>query len=407
MIDIKQLREQPEEYKRSAKLRGVKADVDKALELDGQRIELIQKVDKLRSELNVKGKPTAEELKDLQIIKIELEKLDKKLAKLDKEYQDELLGIPNLLAPGTPEGGEESNREEGKWGQAEKREVKDHLSLAQENDWLDFERGAKVAGSKFYFVKGALARLNLAIVQYALDFAAKEDFVPMLVPNLVNSRVAAGTGFLPRGEERQIYKTEDEDLNLIATAELPLTGYHADEILDPASLPQLFAGYSPCYRLEAGSYGKHSKGLFRVHQFDKVEMYVYSRPEESHKWHQKLLEIEEKFLQELEIPYRIVRIAAGDLGAAAYSKFDLEYWSPVDGEYREITSCSNCTDFQARRLSIRTRDTAGKTIPVHTLNGTLATTSRTTVAILENHQTADGKVKIPQALQKYYGGQWL
>lgn len=407
MIDIKHLRANPDEYKRSVKLRGVKVDIDKLLETDERRSQLVTEVDRLRAELNVKGRPAEAELKKLQAAKNRLEKAKKALAELEQDYSDQIERVPNLLADDTPEGGEEARREESKWGQAEKKDLRDHLSLAESNGWVDFERGAKVAGAKFYFTQGSLARLNLALIRYAMDKAAQAGFTPMLVPNMVNSRVAAGTGFLPRGEENQIYSIEGDDLNLIATAEMPLTGYHSDEIIDPQDLPLLYAGYSPCYRREAGAYGKHSKGLFRTHQFEKVEMYIYCDPGDSEKWHRKMLDVEAEICRELEIPYRVVRIAAGDLGAPAYKKYDLEYWSPVDAEYRELTSCSNCTDYQARRLGIRTRTADGKTQFVHTLNGTAAVTSRMPVAILENHQTPEGRVRVPKALQNYFGGEWL
>lgn len=403
MIDMKHLRAHPEDYKKSAILRGMKVDISKLIETDAKRLKLLAEVEQLRSQLNIKGKPTDEQLKALQETKGHLEKLETALKTADEAHADLLAQVPNLLAEGTPEGGEEDNKQEKTWGKAEKRDVKDHMSLAEEHDWIDFERGAKVAGAKFYFAKGDLVQLNMALIQYALAKASEAGFTPMTVPHMVNSRVAAATGFLPRGEERQIYKVEGEDLNLIATAELPMTGYHADEILDPEKLPLLYVGYSPCYRMEAGTYGKHSKGLFRTHQFEKVEMYVYCRPEDSEEWHQKILDLEEEILQELEIPYRVVRIAAGDLGGAAFKKYDLEYWSPVDGSYREITSCSNCTDYQTRSLNIRTRDKDGKTELVHSLNGTAVVTSRMPVAILENHQTAEGEVQIPKALQPYYG----
>lgn len=406
MIDIKQLRQHPETFKASAQARGVTVDVDKLVQLDAQRTKLIGDIEALRAQLNVKGKPTPEQQKQLQDVKAKLELADKEYAHIDGDYQDLLWQVPNLLADGTPEGGEEANREERTWGDPKPQEL-DHLQLSAKHDWLDFERGAKVAGSKFYFVKGAPVRLELAVTQMALDRLQKAGFTPMQVPHMVTDRIAAGAGFLPRGEERQVYKVEGSDLNLIATAEAPLTGYHADEIIDPASLPLLYAGISPCYRLEAGSYGRHSNGLYRVHQFNKLEMYVYTTPEASAEWLQKILEIEEQLAQELEIPYRVVRIAAGDLGAPAYQKYDLEYWSPVDGQYRELTSCSNCTDFQSRRLNIRTRGVDGKTEPVHTLNGTAFAFSRLFIALVENHQTADGQVRIPKALQPYYGGETL
>jgi len=407
MIDIKRLREHPDQYRTSAQQRGVEADIDGALAADADRLALISQVDELRAKLNVKGKPSQEQLAELQKAKAELEPLEKKLAAAIERFDQLAAQIPNLLAEHTPEGGEEANKPEKTWGQAEQRDVKDHLTLAEANDWLDFERGAKVAGSKFYFTKGALVKLELSIVRMLYDLFEKEGFTFMQVPHLATTRIMAGTGFNPRGDERQIYEIKDADLNLIATAEIPLTGYHADEILDPATLPLLYVGYSPSYRTEGGAYGKYSKGLYRVHQFNKIEMYVFCQPEDSQKWHQKLVEIEEQICQQLEIPYQLVRIAAGDLGAPAYKKYDLEYWSPVEGIYRELMSCSNCTDFQARRLNIRTRGHAGKPQFVHTLNGTAVAFSRMPIALLENHQDNDGTVRVPKALQPYYGKEVL
>jgi seryl-tRNA synthetase len=245
------------------------------------------------------------------------------------------------------------------------------------------------------------------VTQYVYDKLEERGFVPAIVPNLVTTRIADGTGYLPRGEERQIYKVEGEDLNLIATAEMALTGLYADEILEQKQLPKLFVGLSPAYRMEAGAYGKYSKGLYRVHQFNKLEMYVFCLPEESESWHDKLVAIEEEICQELEIPYRLIRIAAGDMGAPAYKKFDIEYWSPLEQEYRELMSCSNVTDYQARRLNIRYRDGAGKVQFVHTLNGTAAAFSRLPIALIENYQLEDGRVQVPRALVKYYGREYL
>ena len=410
MIDLKKLRENPDEYKNSAKQRGVTVDIGKLLELDKQRTELIGRIEILRSKLNLKGKPTDDQLAELQDAKGELEVLEVDFNLVDEAFNDLLWQVPNLIAGGTPEGGEEANRAEKIWpgpGSVAKAGAKDHMEIAEARDLLDFERGAKVAGSKFLFTKGPAVRLEMSVMRFAMDLAEEAGFTLMGVPHMVNDRIAAGTGFLPRGEESQIYKVEGQDLNLIATAELPLTGYHADEILDPNTLPLLYIGISPCYRLEAGAYGKHSKGYYRVHQFNKLEMYVYAKADQSADWLEKVLELEEQICQKLEIPYRVVRIAAGDLGAPAYKKYDLEYFSPLDGEYRELTSCSNCTDFQARRLNIRTRNEHGGTEFVHTLNGTAIAFSRIFIALLENHQTEIGQVRIPTALQPYYGGQVL
>jgi seryl-tRNA synthetase len=248
-----------------------------------------------------------------------------------------------------------------------------------------------------------LVRLEFALTQFVLDEARQAGFEPMQVPHMVSSKVAAGSGYLPRGEERQIYKKQDEDLNLIATSEMPITGYHTDEILDLSHGPLRYAGYSACYRLEAGAYGKHSRGLYRVHQFNKVELYAFAKPEESETIHQSMMDLEESICQKLGLPYQVVRIAAGDLGAPAYKKYDIEYWTPVDDSYRELTSCSNITTYQARRLGIRYRKDDGSIDYAHTLNGTAIATGRGLIAILENYQTKDGKVRVPEVLQRYIG----
>jgi len=408
MIDIKHLREHPDIFRQSATLRGITVDIDAVLKADKKRVELIGQVDQLRAELNVKGKPDAARLKQLQTAKAKLEPLEDQLANTEERFQELMQAVPNLLAPETPEGGEGDSRQEKTWGKAEpQREFKDHLTLAEAKGWLDFERGAKVAGSKFYFTRGALVKLELALQSMLYPMLEERGFTLMQVPHLASTRIMNGTGFNPRGNEDQIYRVEDQDLNLIATAEIPLTGYHADEIIDPTQLPLMYAGFSPAYRLEAGAYGAISKGLYRVHQFNKLEMYVFCQDSESEHWHQELIKIEEEICQRLELPYRLLRIASGDLGASAYKKYDLEYWSPVDMAYRELTSCSNCTDYQARRLNIRTRNADGKPVFVHTLNGTAAAFSRLPIAIMDNYQTRDGEVRVPKALQSYYGADKL
>ena len=270
---------------------------------------------------------------------------------------------------------------------------------------VDFGRGAKVAGNKFYYLKAGLVEMDLALTQFSLELVKKYGFWPMMVPHMVNTRILEGAGFSAKGEEKQIYKIEGEDLNLIATAEIPLTGFFADEIIPSEWLPSRMAGLSPSYRVEAGAYGKHSRGLYRVHQFNKTELYVYCRPGDSEEQHQKLLAIEEEICQKLEIPYRVVRIAAGDLGAPAYKKYDVEYWSPADKAYHELMSCSNVTDYQARRLNIRYKNEQGQTEFVHTLNATASASSRMLIAIIENNQTEGGKVSVPPALRPYMGGQ--
>jgi seryl-tRNA synthetase len=403
MIDIKQLRQHPDDYQHSANLRGIKLDIKQLLDLDGRRLELIRQIDELRSKLNLAGKPAPDELKQLQQTKQKLARLESKFRAVEEQLNDQLWQVPNLVGPDTPQGGEEANRVERKWGEASTQKVKDHLELAEANGWVDFERGTKVAGHKFYFLKGSAVKLEMALKRLAMEVAEETGFLPMDVPHLINGRILAATGFTPKGEEEQhVYKIEGEDLHLIGTAELPLTGYHADEILAAEDLPKLYVGWSPSYRREAGSYGQHSKGLFRVHQFNKLELYVFCLPEESDAWLQKLVKIEEEICQKLDLPYRVTRTAAGDMGTPHYQKYDLEYWSPAENRYRELTSAANCTDYQARRLGIRVR-TGEVNRPVHTLNATAVAISRTLVAILENHQQSDGSVRLPAALVPYFG----
>lgn len=416
MLDIRFIRENAELVEQKAKQKGFEVDIGNLLELDKRCKDLQGQKDEKRRQINehaalfkgTKGPTSDENITKGKALKNELNEIESRLDPIEKEFTGLLSAVPNVFPDDTPLGGEEANREERRWGDTGDKgfALVDHVTWGEQRGLLDFERGAKIAGNKFYFTTGSLVQLEMAITQMAMDFVVKQNFVPMLVPHLVSSRVIDGTGFKARTkEEEQIYKVEGEDLNLIATAEIPLTAFHAEEILAEKDLPKLYAGYSPAYRKEAGAYGKHSKGLYRVHQFNKVELYVFCKPQDSETWHQKMVEIEEKLCQQLSIPYRVVRIAAGDLGAAAYKKYDIEYWSPVDKAYRELTSCSNVTDYQARRLNIKYRDAPGSTNYVHTLNGTAAATSRLLIAIIENYQTEGGKVSVPLALQPYMGGQ--
>jgi len=414
MLDIKFIRENAEQVRQNAKAKGYEVDVGRLLELDEKNRSYKGRIEVVRAQRNdlaasAQGTPPSPESQQKgKQLKEQLSQLEKESEPVEVEFSKLLADVPNIFPEDTPLGGEEANREEKKWGDARPAdfEVADHVTWAENRDLLDFERGAKVAGNKFYFTKGSLVELEIAILQLGLKLAKEQGFVPMMVPHLVTNRIIDGAGFTAKSaDEQQIYKVEGEDLNLIATAEIPLTGYHADEILAETDLPKLYAGYSPAYRLEAGAYGKHSKGLYRVHQFNKLELYVYCKSEDSEQWHQKLLALEESLCQMLEIPYRVVRIAAGDLGAPAYKKYDVEYWSPVDKAYRELMSCSNVTDYQARRLNIRYKDVKSGTNFVHTLNATAAAMSRVPIAIIENFQAADGTVQIPKSLQPYLDGQ--
>lgn len=409
MLDIQFIRDNADLVTEKSIHKGYKVDVPGLLEADKKRRELLVAAEEIRRQRNelsdqTKGqKPSPEQIEQGKRLREQLNSKDAELEKLNKEYEDLLEAIPNIIPDDTPEGGEENNRPEKQWGEPNKSQVKDHLAWGEERGYIDFESGAKVAGAKFYYLKGPLVQLELALFQYGMQLAIKHGFTPITVPNLVNNRTMKGTGFMARGDEDQIYKIEGEDLNLIATAEIPITGLHSDEIVDTDKLPLLYAGLSPAYRKEAGAYGKHSRGLYRVHQFNKLELYVFCKPEESEKWHDKLVELEEELCQSLGIPYQLVRIAAGDLGQSAYKKFDIEYWSPVDQAYRELMSCSNVTDYQARRLNIRYKDQDGKTQYVHTLNGTAAAYSRMCIAIIENFQNENGSVTVPKPLRPYLG----
>ena len=410
MLDVKFIRENLELVEKSTKEKGYKIDVPEVLKLDDKRKEILSEVETLRSKRNEiaskmkGGKPTPELIEEGKKIKTEVAEKEKALDGVETELKALLKQIPNVIMPDVPLGGEECSVEIKKWGENHKTGV-DHLDYAISRDWLDFERGAKVAGAKFYYLKGDLALLENALFQYALSKVLEHGFTYMTVPDMVSSRVLEGCGFNPRtSEQSDEYYIEGEDLAMIATAEMPLTGYHMDEILDEKDLPLFYAGYSPCFRKEAGTYGKYTRGLFRVHQFNKLEMYAFCLPEQSEEIHEKILQIEEEIWQGLEIPYHVINIAAGDLGAPAAKKYDMEYWSPVNQKYQEITSCSNCTDFQARACNVRVRRKDGSLQFVHTLNGTAIPFARALVVILENYAREDGKLIVPKALQKYLGG---
>ena len=410
MLDIKFIRENPEKVQDSADKKGYRVSIKDLLMADERRRELQQQVDLLRERRNAVasqmkgGRPSPDLIAEGKSIKEDLMDLEAKFIEVDADYQAQLNGIPNVIFDDVPEGGEEDSVEIKAWGE-KKSGATDHLDYATSRDWVDFERGAKVAGAKFYYLKGDLALLENAIIQFALNKLVAKGLTFMTVPNMVNQRTMTGTGFAPRtSDQSDEYSIEGEDLSLIATAEIPLTGYHADEIIDEDKLPLMYAGLSPCYRKEAGASGKHTRGLFRVHQFNKLEMYAFALPEKSQEIHQQILDIEEEIWQDLGIAYRIINIAAGDLGAPAAKKYDIEYWSPVDENYRELTSCSNCTDFQARNLNIRVRRKDGTTDVLHTLNGTAVSLARSLVVILENYQNPDGTLAVPEVLRPYMGG---
>lgn len=415
MLDIKFIRENPDKLKKSLKDRGVDFDVEYLIGLDERRRAKIKEVDDLRARqneftpmmVNISGQARVELINEAQSVKKKLGDAEFESKSLEAEFLELMYKLPNIPQPEVPVGkGEGDNKVLREVGKKPKFsfQAKDHLELATKLDIIDFETAAKVSGSDFYYLKNEGVLLELALVRYALDFLAKKGFTPVITPELARSKFYLGTGYLPRGSEAQTYTIENTDLGLIATAEITLAGLHADEILDGAKLPRRYAGYSHCFRQESGSYGKYSKGLYRVHQFTKVEMFVHCRPEDSPKIHEELLSHEEEMWRGLGIPYRVVEMCTGDLGAQAARKFDLEAWMPGRGDWGEVTSTSNTTDYQARRLGIKYRGVDGKTEFAHTLNGTAIATSRAIIAIFENYQQKDGSVMIPEALQPYMGG---
>ncbi|MEU4731550.1 MULTISPECIES: serine--tRNA ligase [unclassified Streptomyces] len=416
MIDLRLLREDPDRVRASQRARGEDVElVDALLSADERRRSSGMRFDELRNEQKSLGKliPKASPEERAELLKkAEQLKQDVKAAEAEQNEADEaakrlLLQLGNIVHEDVPVGGEEDFTVLETHGTirdfaAEGFEPKDHLELGESLGAIDVERGAKVSGSRFYYLTGVGALLELALVNAAIAQATEAGFIPMLTPALVRPRAMEGTGFLGQAAEN-VYHLEKDDYYLVGTSEVPLAAYHMDEIIDAEKLPLRYAGFSPCFRREAGTYGKDTRGIFRVHQFDKVEMFSYVAPEEAEAEHQRLLEWEKQWLTSLELPFQVIDVATGDLGASASRKFDCEAWIPTQGKYRELTSASNCDSFQARRLSIRYRD-GKKTQPLSTLNGTLCAVPRTIVAILENHQQADGSVRVPQVLRPYLGG---
>jgi seryl-tRNA synthetase len=419
MLDIRYIREHTKDVKKNCKLRNVDVDVDALMRLDGERLKLLQEVESLRKERNevAEKMKTAspderpgliehgKELKQLIGVK------EADLASSEGPWMALLMQIPNNTHPDAPKGNDDSKNEEvRKVGKVKKIEnPKDHVELGTKLDILDFERASKVSGAKFYYLKNKLAILDLALVRFTLDELAKQNFTPITTPDLAKDSVIVGTGFQPRGDESQIYSIENSDVSLIGTSEITMAGYHMGETLEEGRLPLRYAALSHCYRTEAGSYGRESYGLYRVHQFTKVEMFVYASPEQSEAIHQELVRIEEEIWKKLDIPFRVLDICSGDLGGPAYRKYDLEAWMPgktngdKKGDYGEVTSASNCTDFQARRLGIKVKRADGSVEFLHTLNGTAMATSRALIAIIENGQREDGSIKIPEVLVPYCG----
>ncbi|AWB88218.1 serine--tRNA ligase [Salinibacterium hongtaonis] len=413
MIDPQLLRENPDAVKTSQRARGASVElVDAALEADVRRRSAIAESETLRASQKALGKQVAQAkgdekqalLAEAQQLAARVKELTQAAADAEADFTKTVGAIQNPIIEGVPAGGEENFvtlREVGEKATFD-FEPRDHAELGEILGAIDIPRGVKVSGSRFYFLRGNGARLELALMNMALDKAISEGFVPLITPTLVRPEIMAGTGFLGEHAD-EIYYLPADDLYLTGTSEVALAGYHSDEIIDLADGPLRYAGWSTCYRREAGSAGKDNRGILRVHQFNKLEMFSYVLAENAEAEHDRLVAFQEAMLQACELSYRVIDVAAGDLGSSAARKFDIEAWVPTQGTYRELTSTSNCTTYQARRLDIRTRTESGKTTPVATLNGTLATT-RWLVAILETHQQADGSVRVPEALRPYMGG---
>jgi seryl-tRNA synthetase len=413
VIDIKILRDDPERVRHSQKVRGESTEVvDQLLVLDDARRLAISAFETLRAEQNIlskavgsaKGEEKATLLENAKDLSARVKAAEIARSEAEAAADAALLLIHNLIDPDAPVGGEENFVVLEHVGtprdfSAEGFEAKDHVEIGKILKAIDTERGAKVSGSRFYYLTGMGAMLEFALVNYAIASATKAGFIPVIPPVLVKPPAMEGTGFLGQAAEN-VFHLEEDDFYLVGTSEVPLAAYHMDEIIE--NLPLRYAGYSSCFRREAGTYGKDTRGIIRVHQFDKVEMFTFCKPEDALAEHKRLLQWEKDFMNAMEIPYRVIDVASGDLGASAIRKFDIEAWIPTQNAYREVTSTSNCTEFQARRLNIRYRDEEG-TKPVATLNGTLVAIPRMIVAILENHQQSDGSVIVPGALRPFLG----
>jgi len=407
MLDLKAMREEPDRFRAGLARRGAADSLERALTLDERLRGLKVRVEGLRADQNTAnkeiGRATPEERQQkidaLRNVSEQLKELEPQLQETQDQLDHLLLRIPNLPHESVPDGVDDEDNVLIKLEGDPPRfafDPKDHLDLGERLGAIDTERAARTSGSRFAYLLGPAVWLQFALVRYALDTLAGRGFTPVVPPVLVREEAMYGTGFLPT-DESQIYATRDDDLYLVGTSEVPLASFHQDEILDAAALPTRYAGYSTCFRREAGTYGKDTRGMFRVHQFDKVEMFSFADPDRSWEEHEFLVSIEEEIVAGLGIPYRLMNVCTGELGASAAKKVDLEAWFPGQGRYRELTSCSNCTDYQARRLGVRVRGLDGNR-PVHTLNGTACAIGRTIIAILENHQREDGSVDLPEAL---------
>lgn len=416
MLDPKTIKEKPELIRKMLKDRNSDFDLDSLVSLDSKRREMIVKTDELRKKKNTvsveiaqkkkSGQDASAAIAQMQQVSQELISLEEDQKKTESNYERLILTIPNLVHESVPIGPDETfNLEIRKFGTIPQFDfqVKDHIDISQSLDLVDLERAAKTAGARFYYLKNGLVKLNQALIHFALDYMEQKQYVLVQPPYMINQKSMEGA-IIAQDFQDVIYKIQDEDLFLIGTSEHSIASMHSDEILDGKDLPIRYAGISPCFRKEAGAHGRDQKGIFRVHQFEKIEQYVFARPEESWKEHERMLAVAEEFYQKLEIPYRVMLLSSGDMGKISAKTYDIEAWMAGQNAYREIVSCSNCLDFQTRRLKIRFRDkTNEQTQYLHSLNSTLVATTRTLVAIMENFQTKDGHIAIPKALQKYLG----
>jgi len=418
VLDPKLIKEKPQTIRDMLKARAVDFDLDTLIKSDQKRREFILKTDELRKKKNQvalvisqkkkAGEDASSILSEMKQVSSELSKLESEQESIENTYSKLAFSIPNLVHESVPIGADENaNKEIKKWGKIPSFDFKinDHIDISENLDLVDLERAAKVAGARFYYLKNDLVRLNQSLIHYGLDFLAKKEYSLIQPPYMINRESMEGAVIADDFEE-VIYKIEDEDLYMIGTSEHAMAAMKAKEILEGKELPLRYAGFSPCFRKEAGAHGRDQKGIFRVHQFDKIEQFVFSRPEDSWKEHEKMLAIAEEFYQNLEIPHRVMLLSSGDMGKVSAKTYDIEAWMAGQNAYREIVSCSNCLDYQARRLKIRFRDKTNEdTQYLHTLNSTLIATTRVMVSIMENFQTKDGHIRIPSVLQSYMGNQ--
>jgi len=418
MLDPKLIKEKPEIIRDMLKSRAVEFDLDGLIESDQKRREFIIRTDELRkkknqvamviSEKKKAGEDASSILTEMKNVSTELTELELEQEEIEKKYLKLASTIPNLVDKSVPIGPDESaNKEIKKWGDIPKFDfkIKDHIDISEDLNLVDLERAAKVAGARFYYLKNDLVRLNQALIHFGLDFLAEKGYSLVQPPYMINRESMEGA-VIAEDFEEVIYKVQEEDLYMIGTSEHAMAAMHSKEIIEGKNIPMKYAGISPCFRKEAGAHGRDQKGIFRVHQFDKIEQFIFSKPEDSWKEHEKMLEIAEEFYQKLGIPYRVMLLSTGDIGKISAKTYDIEAWMAGQNAYREIVSCSNCLEYQARRLKIRFRDKTNEdTQYVHTLNSTLIATTRVLVAIMENFQTKDGHIRIPQVLQSYMGNQ--